>query len=265
MTVLEGVALGLLQGLTEILPVSSSGHLLLGQAALGIEIPGFAFEVVVHVATMCAITWVFRARLVDLARGVRQGDRGELGYLGLLILGSVPAAIVGIGFRDTLAPLFERPMVAAALLVVTGFVVLSIRWTGTRSVDARPSVPAAVLIGVAQAFAILPGISRSGSTVAAATALGITPRKAAEFSFLLSLPAVGGAAVLQIGGFDSAIAEIGVGPLIASFVTAIASGVFAIHLCLRLLGQGQFHRFAPYCWLVGGGFLVASIFLPELR
>ncbi|WP_419162142.1 undecaprenyl-diphosphate phosphatase [Candidatus Palauibacter sp.] len=265
MNLLEAALLGVVQGVTEFLPVSSSGHLVLGQALFGIEIPGVVFEVTVHLATLCAVCWVYRTLLAALVRGVSSGDRDSLRYVALLAVATLPAAVVGVGFGDALAGVFERPVIAAAMLLVTGVLVWSIRHFARRTSRHQPTVRGAVGIGLAQAAAILPGISRSGSTVAAATAAGVEPRHAAEFSFLLSIPAIAGAAVLQAPALGEAGSALGAVPLGVAFVTAALSGVLAIRIFLRMLERRVFHHFAWYCWVVGGAYLAAAGVWPALR
>ena len=265
MSLLEAVVLGCLQGVTEFLPVSSSGHLVLAQALFGVELPGVAFEVVVHMATLCAVCWIYRARLADLVRGAWSRDRAALAYIGLLAVATLPAALAGVGLRDVIEPVFERPAVAAALLILTGAAVWSVRRSSRRAVRARPALAGAVWIGLAQAVAILPGISRSGSTVAVATAAGVEPRRAAEFSFLLSIPAIAGAAALQAPGLGEAAAALGGVSLASAFLAAALSGVVAIRIFLRMLALRAFHRFAWYCWIVGGAYLAAAAMWPALR
>lgn len=265
MTFFEAVLLGVVQGLTEFLPVSSSGHLVLGQALLGLELPGVLFEIVVHVATLCAVTWVYRARLFEITRGVFSRDRSSLIYVGLLGLATVPAGLVGVGLGDVLADVFERPTFAAGFLLVTGVFVWSIRRFSAKATREEVRVRDALFVGVAQALAVLPGISRSGSTVAAGTAGGVEPRKMAEFSFLLSIPAIAGAAVLRIPDAGDAAAAIGTGPLAVAFIAAALSGVLAIRIFLDMLDRKTFHRFAYYCWGAGTAYLIAAFLVPSLR
>jgi undecaprenyl-diphosphatase len=264
-TVFEAVLLGLVQGLTEFLPVSSSGHLVLGQALLGLELPGVAFEIVLHIATVCAILWVYRAAVSRLIRGVIRGDRESLVYAGLLAVASVPAALAGTLAAGAFEGAYERPTVAAALLLVTGLWIWTIRRSSARARDTRPGVRAALAIGVAQALAILPGISRSGSTVATGAWLGVKVDRMAEFSFLLSLPAILGAGLLRLGGADSGLSAIGTVPLVVGFVTACLSGILAIRIFLSMLSRGTFHRFSYYCWGVGLAYLGAALLVPGLR
>lgn len=265
MTVFEAVLLGIVQGLTEFFPVSSSGHLVLGQALLGLDLPGVTFEVVLHVATVCAVLWVYRGAVARLIRGVWRGDRESLVYVGLLALASVPAALAGIFAADAFEGAYERPIVAAGLLIVTGLWIWTVRRSSARARAPRPGIGSAIAIGVAQAVAILPGISRSGSTVATGVWLGIEVERMAEFSFLLSLPAILGAGLLEIGGARAGLSTIGAGPLLAGFAAACLSGVLAIRIFLSMLKRGTFHRFSYYAWVVGLAYLGAALFIPSLR
>ncbi|MCG8468687.1 MAG: undecaprenyl-diphosphate phosphatase [Gemmatimonadetes bacterium] len=265
MSPLEAILLGVIQGITEFLPVSSSGHLVMAQALMGLDLPGVLFEIDVHLATLCAVCWVYRASLVRLAKGVFGRDRESLVYVGLLAIATVPAALVGVGLGDVLEPIFERPIAAAAFLLVTGALVWSIRRTARRADRDAPNAAQAIGIGCAQALAILPGISRSGSTLAAGTALGVEPTRMAEFSFLLSIPAIAGAAALQVPDLAAAGGAIGTVPLVVGFLAAALSGVVAIRIFLGMLQRKTFHRFAYYCWVVGLAYLGAATVWPGLR
>lgn len=266
MSLIEAFVLGVVQGLTEFLPVSSSGHLVLADALLGLETPGVLVVIALHVATLLAVCWVYRRRIGQLAAGVLHADRDSLVYVGLLVLASVPAAVIGIGFLDALGATFERPVVAAGLLLVTGVIVWTLRFSARRPEPREAIRPSdAVGIGLAQALALLPGISRSGSTVAAGAGLGLDPACVAEFSFLMSVPAIGGAAILQAPELSAAGASIGTAPLAVAFLAALGSGVLAIRWFVSMLRQRTFHRFAYYCWAVGTLYLVAAWLEPGLR
>ncbi len=261
----EGALLGLVQGLTEFLPVSSSGHLVLGDALLGLQLPGVLFEAAVHLATLFAVFWVYRERIAELVSGAFRGEAATWRYIGLLAVASVPTAVMGLAGESYLAATYEEPLVAASLLLVTGGLVLSLRWTGRTDGRPEPSPAAALLVGLAQGVAILPGISRSGSTVAMGAWRGVEVTRMAEFSFLLSVPAIGGAALLQVdevaAGIEPALAP----GLVAGVVAAAASGVVAIRLFVGLLQRGRFHLFAYYCWAVGLLYLGAAWAWPGLR
>ncbi|MFQ5688655.1 MAG: undecaprenyl-diphosphate phosphatase [Gemmatimonadota bacterium] len=257
--------LGAVQGFTEFLPVSSSGHLVLAERILGVTLPGVAFEVTVHVASLCAVLWAYRARIHELVRGVCRRERESLTYAGLLGLATVPAGVVGLVWESALEGLFDVPRLAAALLLASGLLAWSVKRSAPAAQAGRPDAPRALGIGMAQAVAIIPGVSRSGATLAVGSWLGVDAVRMAEFSFLMSVPAIAGAAVLQVGEFGAAVNDIGPGFLLTGFATALVSGIVAIRIFVRMLEHRTFHRFAYYCWSVGLGYLVAAAFLPGLR
>ena len=264
MSLLQAAILGVVQGLTEFLPVSSSGHLVLGQALLGIDPAGVTFEVVLHLATVCAILWVYRGRVGALVRGVAAGDGDARRYVGLLLLASVPAGLAGVFGRPIFERAFSNPVLAAAMLLVSGVLVWSVKISGARANRDRLDGARSFWIGCAQAVAILPGISRSGATVATGAWLGIEVVRLAEFSFLLSVPAILGAGLLQLGEVGGA-ADLGFGPLAVGFGAAAISGVLAIRVFVAMLRDRTFHRFAYYCWSAGAAYLIAAVFVPTLR
>lgn len=251
MTYWQGLLLGVVQGLTEFLPISSSGHLVVAEAAIGLTTPGVLVEVAVHVATLLAVVLVYRARLGALLVGAVNGERAAWRYLGLLAIGSVPAAFVGLLFADWFERAFDSLLIVGVDFLVTGFILWSTRGLLGAARREEPTPAGSVGIGVAQALAIMPGLSRSGATVAAGLWHGVDPVRAAEFSFLLAIPAIAGAAVLQIPHLSIDMASVGGGPLAVSFAAALISGVAAIRLLVALLRRGAFHRFAPYCWTLG--------------
>lgn len=247
----EGVLLGVVQGLTEFLPISSSGHLVVVEAALGITTPGVVIEVVLHVATLLAVVIVYRKVLWRLAGGAVVGDRAAWRYIALLAIGTVPAALAGLFLEEWFERTFQSLLLVGLNFLITGTVLWSTRGRVRHAERPSPSTKGAFGIGMAQALAILPGISRSGTTVAAALWLGVDPVRAAEFSFLLAVPAIAGAAVLQIPNLSGGLASAGALPVAAGFLAALVSGVAAIRLLIFLLRNKAFHRFAPYCWGIG--------------
>ena len=261
MSVWEAVLLGVVQGLTEFLPVSSSGHLVVGQALLGIELPGVAFEVAVHFATLVSVLVAYRRRVGALIRGSVRLDPGTWRYLGLIALANVPAAAVYFLLGDVVEAAFETPAAAGVAFLVTGGVLWSAR-AAMRRATPKPGPLSgvrgpgvAMLIGVAQAFALLPGISRSGSTVVAGLWLGVESDDAAEFSFLMSVPAILGAALLQLVDAGTTAPALGTAPLAFAAVAAATTGLVAIRIFLAALRARSFHRFAPYPWVLGLLFL----------
>ena len=255
MTVWESLILGVIQGVTEFLPVSSSGHLVMGQALFDIRIPGVRFEVALHVATLASVLLVYRSRIQALlTSAVVRREREELRYLGLLFVASIPAGTVGILFSDWLEALFERPRVVGIALLMTGALLFSTRWALRRESAPRIALGTALIIGVAQACAIIPGVSRSGATVVAALWLGVSPVEAAAFSFLLSIPVIAGAGILQLGDLAESQGPSGIVLALGSLAAA-AAGVLAIRLFLVMLMNRSFPGFAWYCWAAGLGFL----------
>ena len=280
MNVWEAVFLGALQGATEFFPVSSSGHLVVGQTLLGLEIPGVQFEVAVHVATLVSVLVIYRVRLIELLFGTLRRDGDVWRYVGLLALATLPAGIVGVFFGDAIEVLFESPFVPATAFLVTGAILWSTRRVLGRELGRefghelgrelgqelgqeleredwkKPGWGVALLIGLAQAFALVPGISRSGTTVAMALWLGVDAEEAAEFSFLMAIPAIAGAALLQMPDLASQGLTLSGTALAAGSIVAAITGILAIKAFVALLVRKTFHRFAIYCWALGLGFLL---------
>jgi undecaprenyl-diphosphatase len=246
----EALVLGVVQGATEFLPVSSSGHLVVFQEVLGIRLEGILFEVVVHVATLLSILLVYRGRIADLTRGALQRDRDSWEYIGLLVLATIPAVIVGGLFKDRVEALFDDPVTPGFTLLVTGAFLWTSRSAIKRAVKERPAATTAFIIGLAQAFALVPGISRSGATVVAALWLGIQAKEAAAFSFLMAVPAIGGAMVLMLPDLGAGTGP-GLLPLVIGGLAAAVTGVLAIKTFVAMLDRKSFFWFAPYCWTVG--------------
>lgn len=255
MTLWEAIVLGVVQGATEFLPVSSSGHLVIVQALMGLTLPGVFFEICVHVATLVSVLMVYRKRVTSLVGGVAAGDRDALEYVGFIVVATIPAGLLGVLGKDHIEALFDEPAAPGIALLVTGAFLWTSRRALRRAVRERPTWTIALLIGCAQAFALVPGISRSGATVVAALWLGMQAREAAAFSFLMAVPAIAGAAVLQIGDLQGGLG-IGTAPLVAGFLVAAVTGVLAIRTFVALLARESFHYFAPYCWAVGAAYLV---------
>lgn len=243
--------LGLIQGVTEFLPVSSSGHLVLAEQLLGAGGDGILFEVAVHVATLVAVVVFYRRRILALANGVLGGSPEALRYGAKLALATLPAVVLVLFARDFLVSLYDDPLAVGMALLVTGAMLITTRRTLVGAHDPEPGFGAAFWIGCAQALAIMPGISRSGATVCAALALGVAPAAAAEFSFLMAVIAILGALVLELpdlqGASSAAWSAIGIGGLVA-----LVSGLASLWLFVRLLRTQSFHRFAYYAWAVGG-------------
>ncbi len=251
----DALVLGLIQGLTEFLPVSSSGHLVIFQELLDAGQEGLLFEVAVHVATLVSVLIFYRRRVKTLVLDSLALRPQALRYVAKLGLATLPAGFAYLTLGRWLEAQFDIAWVTGVCLMVTGAVL----WTTRRTLDSarsqEPGWMAALWIGCAQAVAILPGISRSGSTVATALALGVAPAAAAEFSFMMSVVVVSAAAVQKLSAVWSLAPE-HVAPLALAGLAAMASGLAAIWVFLRLLRSRHFYRFAYYTWSVGALFLI---------
>ncbi|MCB9523606.1 MAG: undecaprenyl-diphosphate phosphatase [Myxococcales bacterium] len=262
--------LGLVQALTEFLPVSSSGHLVLGQALLGVTpTGGAAFEVAVHFGTLLSVLLLFRAEVIELTGallralrapgqiGARWGQDPALRLLGAIAVGCLPAGVIGVLFKDELEAAFGSVTLVGGALIFTGLVLLSTRLAPDG--DGAVTLKRGVLIGWAQALAILPGISRSGSTIAAGLFLGVERDSAARYSFLLSLPVVAGATLLKAKDLAEAppasdlMVALGVGAGV-SFV----AGLGALWLVMAVVRRGWFRHFGWYCLAAGITTLIAA-------
>ena len=258
MTLIPALVLALLQGLTEFLPVSSSGHLVLAQSMLPTTGPNeLLYDVMLHVATALAIVVYFREDLLGVLRGLFGGRGGgyfagsERRLVAYGIVATVPTAIIGLGIQRYLEEAVTRVDVVGLMLLVTG----GMLWTGRRPAAGRSFAEMravdALVIGVLQGFAVLPGISRSGSTIVGGVWRGLDRELAARFSLLISLPAIGGAALLK--GLDAATEPLPpLGPFLAGMALASVVGYVAIGWILRLVRDDLFHRFAFYLWPLGG-------------
>ena len=246
----DGLFLGLVQGLTEFLPISSSGHLVLAEEFLGYQAKGVFVEVAVHVGTLLSVVIAYRARISELIKEMLSGGREGWRYAGLLILASVPAAAAGILGRAYFERTFHSLPALGGQFLITAALLWSTRYAGGRPTGTRVTVLQAVLIGVGQAVAIVPAISRSGATIAAGLWAGLSAPKAAEFSFLMSIIAIAGSGLLEARQLVSGAQTISLG-LVTAFFAAMISGVFAIRFLVLLLRHGKFHYFAPYCVAIG--------------
>ena len=246
----QGLLLGLVQGLTEFLPISSSGHLVLAERLVGFRPQGVFFEVVVHIATLLSVLVAYRVKLMALLRGVLRGDREAWRYTMLLFLASIPAGLAGILLRDYFERSFHSMPALGWQFLITAAILWSTRYAASRATATRVTAVHAVLIGIAQAVAIVPAISRSGATVATGLWSGLSAEAAAEFSFIMSIVVIAGSGLLEArhippGGGVFTL------PLLLAFVAAALSGLFAIRWLVSLLRHRKFHLFAPYCAVLG--------------
>ncbi len=294
-SVLEAILLGVVQGLSEFIPISSSGHLVLAEELLSLRPRPLAFEVALHIGTAAAVVVFFRAELVLMARGFLGRDRTPDGLLyrrlGVhTLLASVPVGVAGLTLEDFFERVFAAPAVAAGFLFVTAGLLFTgehlrdrrvSRATGLARVSAHPpeqhslpvgrdpsdpagadlhqlTLPQAFGVGVSQCLALLPGVSRSGTTIVAGMAMGLTRPAATRFSFLLSLPALAGAAVLSLPELTAGGGEFTLTEVAAGVVAAFVSGYLAIRFLIALVSRDRLTGFAWYCLAVGA---VATLLL----
>lgn len=299
----EALVLGVIQGISEFFPVSSSGHLVIAQRLLGLAVQGIAFEIIVHVATLLSVLVVYWRTVKRLLLGmVGRGEESTWPYVGKLVLSSVPAAIAYAFAGDWIEAQFDDPVFTGTMLLVTGSFLWSTRWargtvragwiewiplvvaalvsllagtlipflsvlgaeaaimavsrlTAPREWEDEPGWGGALAMGIAQTVALFPGISRSGSTVVTGLWRRIDAVAAAEFSFLMSVIAIAGSAVLKAPDMMAEGVGVGAVPLAVGFFAAAVSGVLAIRFFVALLKRQNFYTFAWYCWVVGGLFL----------
>jgi len=260
MTLWQGIVLGLVQGLTEFLPVSSSGHLAVARAVMGLSADNAAFvfvAVALHVATLGSVLVVYGGRLWQIVIGVFRRSGDAVRYGAFLVIGTIPGAVLGVLLHERFEEAFGSLRFIGAAFIVTGLVLWSTRWSRPRAAGMTPGD--ALGIGLAQAVAILPGISRSGSTISASLWCGLAPEAAAEFSFLLAVIIIAGSGAFEARKAVTGLAAVGVVPLGASFLVAFASGIWSIRFLVALLKRGRFHAFAPYCWAVGALTIVYAL------
>ncbi|SHG50958.1 undecaprenyl-diphosphatase [Fibrobacter sp. UWH9] len=274
---IESIILGLLQGLAEFLPISSSGHLVLGKELLGMEEAGMFFDIMLHAGTLLSIFVVFRKKIVDMIVGCIRRDKTQLKEVGYIVLASIPTAIIGIGFKKPLESLFENPRAVCCALLVTATLLFVSQWgkTGSKHPECegvQMNWWRALVTGVVQGIACIPGISRSGSTISGMIFLGVNRKYAGEFSFLMSIPAVGGAALLDVIKWvkcqdpetvaryaiekpEKALAcadASGFTPeLLVGMVVAFIFGVIALKWLMAFVQKGKFHYFSYYLWAAG--------------
>jgi undecaprenyl-diphosphatase len=259
MTLVQALILGLLQGATEFLPVSSSGHLVLIPWLLHWESPGLAFDTLVHLATALAVVGYFRHDWLALVRAgwgilrTRTARSTEERLVLLIVAGTLPAAAIGFLLNDVFEQMFARPAAAAAFLILTAAILATAeRFSRRRRELNTLSWQDALVVGAAQALAILPGVSRSGSTIAAGMGKGLERESAARFSFLLATPIIVGAGLFQLVDLAQVDpANLALAPLLVGCVSALASGLACIHLLLRYLRRRPLYPFAIYCAAAG--------------
>ena len=267
MSLLQAIILGVVQGLTEFLPVSSSGHLVLGESLLKIKLTDISFEVFLHFGTLLAVTVYFRRKIWVMLKAVwlrvkipymRKESDQDWRLFWLIIIGSIPAGILGVLFKDIIEKSFTSVIFVSCMLLVTGLILFLTRFF--HPVKEKLNFWDTLIVGCAQAIAILPGVSRSGSTISAGIFRRVEPGKAAEFSFLLSLPAVLGASLLKLKDvLSQGDASLDLKTYLIGALVAFGVGYLSIRFLLQIIKKGKFQYFSYYCFAVGLLFLIFKL------
>ncbi len=257
---LKAIYLGIIQGLTEFLPVSSSGHLVIGAKLLGFNDPGIGFEIFLHLGTLIAVIIAFYRELRQMVEALfsspaqRRADpelKRAFMWNIYVIVATIPAVFASLFLKEYIEQIFNTILITFVMLIVTGTIMLLT--TRLKEKETPVNCPRSFLIGIAQAAAILPGLSRSGSTIFTGMLLGINRETAARFSFIMSIPAILGAAVLKLGDFITTPPSSGeMVQLFAGTLASVISGYFAIILLMGIVRRGRLHWFGYYCYFVSG-------------
>lgn len=248
---LEALILGVIQGLTEFLPVSSSGHIELGKAILGVDVgEDLTFTLVVHGATVLSTIFVFWKDILALLTGIfSPGWNPEKAFASQIAISMIPVLIIGLFFRDAVEAFFTgNVLLVGSMLILTGLL-LAFAWKAP-SRGGKLTWMSALLIGISQAIAVIPGLSRSGATISTALILGIDREQAARFSFLMVLVPIIGANILDMKDMGSS-SSVGTTPLLIGFIAAFVTGVLACRLMVGIVKRGQLLWFALYCVAAG--------------
>ncbi|CUS97237.1 undecaprenyl-diphosphatase [Candidatus Kryptobacter tengchongensis] len=262
MNYLESLILAVLQGLTEFLPISSSGHLVLAEHIFGVRKTGIDFEVFVHFGTMLSVLVIFWKDIAGILTSffskIFQINKFKVNFQSdenfktaiLILWASIPAGVIGLLFEKKIEMIFQNPRLTALFLTITGLILFSTRFAKNNP-DKDFNFVSSFFVGIAQAFAILPGISRSGATISAGMFSGINGVKSAKFSFLLSLPAILGATILKVKEIleFSLLEKIPI--LIFSTIISFITGYIAIKFLFKVISRGNFSLFAYYCLIIG--------------
>ncbi|HEY8140804.1 MAG TPA: undecaprenyl-diphosphate phosphatase [Nitrososphaera sp.] len=255
--ILEAIVLGIIQGLTEWLPISSSGHLALAQLALNLEVPVF-YDLVLHLGTLAGVFVVYGKEISCMLRSVVNQKTAEAPYpqgkrmLWLIILGTVPTAIIGLTFRSFFEYSFYDPLSISIGFIVTGILLLATKFL--KPGNKKLGQVDAILIGVGQGASIFSSLSRSGATIAVGMFRGVEKEQLVRYSFLLSIPAIVGAALIDaisIEGQDLGLANIGIESYLVGMAISAVVGYISIRILIRAVVRGRFHLFALYCFAAG--------------
>lgn len=256
MSTLEAVVMAVVQGLTEFLPVSSSGHLALASNILEVPEGGLAFDIVLHLGTLLAVLVFYGKDIFAIILGVFRGERKSLALAGIIVLATVPVAVLGILGGDFIEGLFQDVLFVSCALAFTG-TVLFLFGRADRQCAGSVSLSRGLLVGLAQTLALFPGVSRSGTTICAGLRTGLSREEAARFSFLLSVPAILGAAVKEL---PEANWNISPSVIVLGFTVSAAVGFLALAILVRFVKKGSIRGFAWYCWSIASAGVLLYLF-----
>lgn len=252
---LNEIILGIIQGITEWLPVSSSGHLVIAQHYLGIG-ENLALDIMLHIGTLLVVLWIFRKDILQiinsLIRFIKTRKFDKHSKLALYVVaGSIPTGLIGILLNDYIESAFSSLVAVGIALLITGTLLWSTRYAKKKG---SLGVKESLIIGLAQGAAIFPGISRSGSTISTGLLLGVDRETAARYSFLLFIPAAVGALILQLDEFQA----VDVSGMVAGTLAAMVVSYFVIDMLLKIVRKGKLYWFSYYCWLAGAIVIILS-------
>jgi undecaprenyl-diphosphatase len=252
--------LGLLQGFTEPIPISSSGHLVIAQKVFGLEIKGLSFEILMNFASLLAVLLIYRNDLIRLtSHGVRyvvsrdKESKSEFMFIVYLIVATIPAAVLGLLFEDFIGEQLKGLKVVGATLIITGIALWLIRNLRGSKGESALNFKDALIVGLAQAVALIPGISRSGATIVAAMGLGMKQETALRFSFLLFIPVSVGSMILSIGDLQFGDMLI---PYIIAFLLSLTASYYSLKWFMNIMARGNLIYFSIYCFIVGALVLI---------
>ncbi len=252
--------LGLLQGFTEPIPISSSGHLVIAQKLFNLEIEGLSFEILMNFASLLAVLLIYRNDLIRLtSHGIRyvvsreEESKSEFMFIVYLVIATIPAAVLGILFDDFIGEELKGIKVVGATLIITGIALWLIRNLRGSKGEAGLSIKDALIVGLAQAVALIPGISRSGATIVAAMGLGMKQETALRFSFLLFIPVSVGSMILSIGDLQFGDMLI---PYIVAFLLSLTASYYSLKWFMNIMARGNLIYFSIYCFIVGALVLI---------
>ena len=264
----QALLLGLVQGLTEFLPVSSSGHLMIGRELLGLDVPeDLMFEVTVHCATVLSTIIVFRKQIAELLCGLfkfKYNDQTD--YILKICVSMIPVFVVGMFFKDQVESIFSSFIVVGFALLATALLLFLSEKLSRKATEEDTatrngiSYKQAFIVGLGQAVAVIPGLSRSGTTIATGLLTGVKKDTVAQFSFLMVLVPVLGEAFLDVVGGDFGSSAVGAGALVAGFIAAFVSGLFACKVMIQLVKKAKLKWFALYCAAVGLVVIISQLF-----